>query len=371
MKHMPSSKFMSLVLFTMLFSCSPTEQISVTNINDSGFRQSGALLYSLPQTVIDVSVQADEQVVIPGPFRPYAEKYLGIRDVPAKPEYSWTVTLVKIGFHAETDPDYVYAVMGAYTPDLFPGLPELVRDSMILDLNRLNYRGVYYDTFPAKSAEPYFTDLSIKRNFEAEKDVEVSKVMPDTVYLTRPASKNNLRNKTLEQKAEEAANFLIKLKKRRFKLVSGQLDSMPQGVALGDALRELSRLEDNYLSLFTGKRTVYHHQRIYHFTPVSGKKTDRIVLFRFSENEGFLDARESKGKPVLLDITNCNKIKGLEQAESPFNTSGNTLLYRIPDQVGLKLLLGEFLLADAYFPVFQSGAMVRMKVTPVIHKKQK
>jgi hypothetical protein len=369
MERMSNTKILWLVLLTTLFACSPTGQISVTNINDSGFKQSGSLLYALPMTVIDVMVQADEIEVIPGPYRQYAEKYLGIRDVSSKAEYSWAITKVKITSHSETDPDYIYAVMGTYEPDLFPGLTDLVRDSMIVDMSRLPYKDVFYNTFPVKS-EPNFTDLSIKRNFEAEKDVSVSKVMPDTNYLSRPASKNTLKEKTLEQKAEEAANFLIKLKKRRFKMVSGQIDSMPQGDAMGDALQELARLEESYLSLFAGKKTVYHHQRIYHFAPVTGKKTDRVVLFRFSDNEGFLDARETRGKPVMLDVTGSNKTKGLEQTESPFKTSENTVLYRVPDQVEIKLIWGESVMANAFYPVFQSGAIVRMKISPVTPRKK-
>ncbi len=66
-------------------------------------------------------------------------------------------------------------------------------------------------------------------------------------------------------------------------MVTGLNDSTPQGEAMTAALQELSRLEEAYLSLFIGKKTVYHHRRNYHYTPAIGKKTDRIVLFRFSD----------------------------------------------------------------------------------------
>jgi hypothetical protein len=354
---------------SIFFSCSPTGQISVSNVNDSGFRQSGSLLYSLPQTVIDVTVAAEVNEIIPGPYRQYAEKYLGIKEVPVRTEYYWTIKSVQVRHHTEMDPDYVYAVSGSYQPDMFPDFSNLARDSMILDLSKVPYDYVFYNSLPVTSEEPYFTDLSVKRNFEAEKDIEVSLVMPDSNYLTRPSSKNRLKEKTLEQKAEEAANFIIKLKKRRFKMVSGQPDAMPNGEAMAYSLTELSRLEENYLSLFIGKRSSYQHQRTYHYTPVSGKKSDRIVLFRFLESEGFLDARETRGKPVMLDIANNNKTKGLEQTESPFNTTPNSVLYRVPDQVSIKLIWGESVLSDGLFPVFQSGALVRMKLLPVDHKK--
>jgi len=341
-----------VVLLTLVLACSPTGRISVTNVNDSGFRQPGMLLYSLPQTVLDVTVEADETEILPGPYHQYAAKYLGIRDVPSNPEYSWTITRVKVSLHTETDPDYVFAVQGSFQPDVFPGLTKLMQDSMVIDLSRFPNEFVTYNSVPEKSAEPYFTDLSIKRNYEAQKDIEA-------------AGKSTLKEKSLEQKAEEAANFLIKVKKRRFKMVAGMNDSTPQGEGMIDAIQELTRVEEAYLSLFTGKRTVYHHRRNYHFTPNNGKKTDRVVLFRFSDTGGFLDAQETSGKPVLFDLAGTSKIKGLEQSASFARLDDNMILYRIPDLVNVKLIYGESVLSEALLPVFQSGALVRMELQPV------
>lgn len=365
MIQMNNVKFIAPALLSLALACSPTGKISITSVNDSGFRQPGNFLYSLPQTVLDVTVEADETEILPGPYRQYAAKYLGIQDVPSKPEYTWTVTKVMVSTHLETDPDFLFAAQGSFQPEVFPGMEKLLKDSMILDLSRNAEKYVTYNNVPEKTPEPYFTDLSIKRNFEAEKNVEVSLVMPDSNYLSRQANKKTLREKTSEQKAEEAANFLIKLKKRRFKMVSGLNDSTPQGEAMTAALQELARLEEVYLSLFIGKKTVYHHQRNYHYTPAIGKKTDRTVLFRFSDNEGFLDARETRGKPVLFDLAGTTKTKGLEQSASFAHLDDNMILYRIPELVNIKLIYGEDILSEALIPVFQSGALVRMKLDPV------
>ena len=364
MIRMHNFRFITLALFVVVLACSPTGKISVTNVNDAGFGQPGTMIYSLPQTILDVTVEADETELIPGPYHQFAAKYLGIQDVPSKTESSWTLTRIAVTYHLETDPDYIFAARGSFEPDVFPGLAKLVKDSMILDLSRNPNKYVTYNNVPEKTPEPYFTDLSIKRNFEAEKDVEVSLVMPDSTSVSRPASKKTLREKTAEQKAEEAANFLIKLKKRRFKMVSGLNDSTPQGEGMADAIKELARLEEAYLSLFIGKKTVYHHRHNYHFTPAIGKKTDRTVLFRFSDNEGFLDAGETRGKPVLFDMAGLGKTKGLEQSASFAHLDDNMVLYRIPDVVSARLIYGEAVLSEAFVPVFQAGALVRMELQP-------
>ncbi len=365
MIRMYKIKFVVPVFFTLVLACSPTGKISVTNVNDSGYRQAGTFLYSLPQTVLDITVEAEETEIIPGPYRQYAAKYLGIQDVPSKVEHSWKLITVKVDIHMETDPDFIFAVQGSFQPDAFPGLDKLIQDSMILDLSRNPTKYITYNNVPENTPEPYFTDLSIKRNFVAEKNIEVSRVMPDSNSVSRPANKRTLREKTLEQKAEEAANFLIKLKKRRFKMVSGLNDSTPQGEGVESALKELARVEEAYLSLFIGKRTIFHTKRNFHYTPPIGKKADRIVLFRFSESDGFLNANETGGKPVLFDLAGTNKTKGLEQSASFAHLDDNMILYRIPELVNAKLIYGEVVLSESLVPVFQSGALVRMELRPV------
>ena len=365
-----SLKIVAFWCLFVLFSCAPEGKVSITNVNDSGSLQASSFIYALPQTVIDVRVIAEEVTVIPGPYQQYADKYLGIEDVPSRTEHIWKIKEVRVFTHTEADPDYIYTVRGLAGIELYPDLINLIKDSLIFDSKGFSYKQVFYNTYPSISYDPYYTDLSVKRNFEAEKDVEVSLVMPDTNYLKKPAGKTILKEKTLEQKAEEAANFLIKLKKRRFKLVAGQYDYMPEGVALADALKELSRLEEEYLSLFIGKRMISTCQKIYHYTPVTGKETNRIVLLRFSDNEGFLDVREAKGIPIVLELAENNKTKGLEQSQLPVKLSKNVVLYRIADQVSVKLIAGEILMAEAMFPIFQSGVIVPLDLNEPVYKKK-
>ena len=262
--------------------------------------------------------------------------------------------------HVEADPDFVFTLQGVTDPSQFSGLSNLIRDNLIVQAAGFSADQAYLYSYPFVPEGPVFTDLSVKRNFIAEKDVEVSKVMPDSNFVTRPAGKTLLKEKTLEQKAEEAANFLIKIKKRRFKLVSGQYANMPGGEAISDALQELSKLEEEYLSLFIGKRTVTEVQRIFHYTPVAGKSPDRFVICRFSSDKGLVDAREASGMPVILELEAMRKTKELEIFKLPLKPTLNAIPYRIADQAQIKLLTGEQVWAEASFPVFQYGVNVTM-----------
>jgi hypothetical protein len=354
-------QFLSVWLIVFTSSCATVSNISVNNVNDADALPSGSFVYALPQTVMDIHVVAEETTIIPGPYEKYAAKYLGIHGVPAKEEKLYSIIKIDLKKHLEADPDFLFTVNGVSDLNNFPGLINLIRDSLILTAANFSGNLVNLYSFPLASDEATYTDLSIKRNFEAEKDIEISRVMPDSNYVAQPSRRPPvLKEKTLEQKAEEAANFLIKLKKRRFKLIAGQYDYMPQGESMASALKELARIEEQYLSLFIGKRIVRELTRNYHYAPLAGKESDRVVLFRFAADKGFIDARESIGMPVILELNAMRKTRDLEKFNKPVRTDAGNLPYRIADQVNIRLLAGEQVWAEAIFPVFQYGGHAMM-----------
>jgi hypothetical protein len=363
MKHLSGISILTPVCAVVIaLSCSPATRIAVNNVNETGSLQTGSFLYALPLTVIDVQVKAEEVTIIPGPYFMYADKYLGIKDVPEKPENTWHIVEMQLVRHIEADPDYIYTVRGIDNPDAVTGISRLLSDGLLLEAKNFSFDQAVQINAMSDRDQVVFTDLSIKRNFEVEKDVDISLVMPGTDDEAVPVRQHALKEKTIEQKAEEAANFLIKLKKRRFKLVAGQYEYMPEGEAMAAALKELARLEEEYLSLFIGKRKVTPYQRIYSYAPATGKENDRVVLFRFAENEGFVDARESGGIPVVVELNDKNKTRALEQFRVPLRIPVNELLYRVADQVAVKLMVGEQIQAEATYPVFQCGAIVPMNL---------
>ena len=84
----------------------------------------------------------------------------------------------------------------------------------------------------------------------------------------------------MEDKAREAAAFIYKIRKRRFKLISGQYDTHPESTALETAVRELNELEDNYLALFIGRYTTDTLTHRYQYIPTSGSTPERAIICR-------------------------------------------------------------------------------------------
>jgi hypothetical protein len=353
------------LLILLLSACSPGMKISVTNVNDVSSIHNSTYVYALPLSAFTVTVVAQQESCVPGPYFMFAQKYLGISDVITKPYDNWAIKDIKITCYTETDPDFVYTVNSNKESFCLQWLQELSNEKLILLPGSFANRGVFENALDLKSSGVTYTDLSIKPIFDMEKRTLISEKLPDTLFFTLADSKDKDAPvlKTIEQKAEEAANFILKIWKRRFKLISGQYTFMPDGEALDRAIEELNRIEANYLSLFTGQKKVTSHTRTFHYVPEDTEDISRAILLRFSDSDGFLDAGEANGKPVLVDIQDMNKTKGLDAIKLNDEESGNQVFYRIPDQGHLKVIYGEQVIEEAYYPVYQFGTLVSMRLS--------
>jgi hypothetical protein len=353
-------KIKNLVMIALLVSCTPAAKISVTNVNDASPMKGSSCLYALPLSAFAVTVTAQQESFVPGPYYMYAKKYLGIADAGSMPCETWTLTHASLAGYREADPDFLFQVAVSQRTSFTQVIRELQDDSLILLPEDFVSRQVFTNRYDPPQDPLNFTDLSIKRNFGADKGILIREVLPDAAYFIAPDARDKHvpEAKTMEQKAEETANFIIKIRKRRFKLISGQYAFMPDGEALGRAVDELNQIEEEYLALFTGKTSTSFHIRTFHYVPESVPETGRTILFRFSGKEGFMEAGENDGKPVMVVIQDMNKIKGLDALALGHGNLNGRLVFRIPDEAILQIYFGEQLLLETKQPVYQFGNLM-------------
>jgi len=175
-----------------------------------------------------------------------------------------------------------------------------------------------------------------------------------------PVNRTITEQKSLSMKAEEAAEFLLELRTRRFELLTGEYDSYPQGEAMKATLDKLDEMEASYLSLFTGKTLSRQETRSWFIVPESGSETTSYPLGVFSEQLGFIPQEMMEGAPLKLVIKPIGKTRNLDSyySDKVAGEVTNMLYYRIPDVVEMKLLLGNTELANQRISVYQSGALV-------------
>lgn len=354
-------KYLYIILSFLAAGCIIQEKVYVSNVKDLGSLEGNSAVYALPKTVLYITVKATKTSVIPGPFQKYADKYLGIKNVPDSSTKEWTLSNINIDSYNEADPEYFFSVKTESVKNPVQILSQLAEDSLILfPPDKLFRKHVFFEQNHKTESNIHFTDLSVKRNIDIKFDTTYREVFRDSVYIKVPVLNKKLVNKSLKDKAEEAANFIIKIRKRRFKLISGQYDYMPDGDALAIAVEELDRLENEYLALFTGRKLVENYIKTIQYFPDNSRKKSKEILFRFSAEEGFVDPDEIKGRPVIIEIDDLDRGIGIQHMDNPSQagTGENCFRIRIPDLAKVRIVYDKANITTADIPVFQFGSII-------------
>lgn len=319
-------------------------------------------IYFLPQTVLKAEVVYREVQYVPGPFWEYAEKYLSISEVITQKSSQWQILDVKITPHAEIDPSMVYQVNvleGAFTKSC---LESLLEQGLILDGSAPVSEEIKNPSLGSTVEKDYmvYRDLGIYSNFEERTETMYKTIVTDTSFVRVPVNRTITEQKSVSIKAQEAAEFLLDLRTRRFELLTGDYEGFPQGEAMSAALKKLDELEESYLSLFTGKTLGRTEKRAWFIVPDSGEPASRYLLGMFSEQLGFVPEDLAEGDPLEVMIEPLRKTRdvGSYFSAQTGETANNRLYYRLPDVVDLKVRLGMTELCSQRISLYQSGALI-------------
>lgn len=151
--------------------------------------------------------------------------------------------------------------------------------------------------------------------------------------VERQYYKRTVVEKSPEQKAKEAADFIAKIKDNRFNLICGvnEVNYNQETLEYMDA--QLKTMEKEYLKLFTGVSLSKTMTFKYKYIPVPNQINTEIPIFKFIKSKGVVDLDEPGGKVVTVRIQrvgNTNSVASyLSQAIKPSKQQG--LTYRIPE----------------------------------------
>jgi hypothetical protein len=304
-----------LVLFiAVLYSMAGFPQFNVVHIDNAvSPSDKDGIFYALPRTVIRIDVMIDKIENFKGPYADYAMKYLGLKNVVESNSVAYEVSGVHVSTAAEPDPDQYYFIeLGE------KGLKEA--ESGYLSFNRsgliLGVLPHVPDTLPEKisaqeAQQPqireedvfpeifkYSADVSIVEKI----DTIIRKVSIDTMTLQRQYLKRTMVEKSPEQKAKEAADFISKIKDNRFNLISGYQEVNYGKETLEYMDSQLKTLEKEYLKLFTG---ITIHKTIsfsFYYTPNPTQVNVEVPVFKFSRSRGIQELDDPGGQIVTVRV---------------------------------------------------------------------
>ncbi|NOY36789.1 MAG: DUF4831 family protein [Chlorobi bacterium] len=357
-----------LFVAVLMTGCIPQKEMntSVIKIEDGKSLTQPGLLYALPMTSFSVDVEATRIIYKRGPYYAYANKLLDLDEIIDRDREEWTLDRVSVRQYLEADPGEYYQVIS--NGDLQPAAMKLSHEGLILLLNPSDYNkmpSAFADeSLPFNGMAFPFRNLS--GSVKQYRDTAYRTVATDTSFIQIPVIITKQRILTPEEKAADAAQTLIRIRKRKFRLVSRNNDevSLPDGPGLEIAVRELDKLEADYLALFAGKkyRRTYHYR--YVFTP-SDTTDNPIILFRFLPALGVLPPEDLRGDAVNVSWEKLGKTSLIVSPADTLSTGIPSIIYRIPEVANLKVYFGNRVLFSHHALLYQMGAKTEIPANVV------
>jgi hypothetical protein len=353
-------------------SISASGQINVVRIDDTAFPTTGeGIFYSLPRTVIKIEVTIERTENYKGPYADFALRYLGLKNIISLNTVDFRISGVNITTYPEPDPEQYYFIeLGEkLSKNEKSGLLNLSNSGVILG-TLLDVPDTVSEMLRMMKSEEalasddkdvfgelfrYSADISVFEKI----DTIIRKINIDTLTIERQVLKRTMVEKSPEQKAREAADFISKIKENRFNLISGFQEVNYNKETLEYMDIQLKNLEKEYLKLFTGvsvRRTLHY---TFKYIPVSNQINTEIPIFKFSKAKGIIDLDESPGKITTIRVQrvgNTNSLSGyLSKATKEAKTHG--FYYRIPELARVTLKLDDNTQEESQCLISQLGVV--------------
>lgn len=319
-----------------------TQKLTASKLNEYG------LIYTLPTTTLDVTVEAEKTVRQPGEYYLYAKKYLGLDPI-SEPSVSYRILSITVTPRGIADENERYLVQfkSGSTPFMM-----VSNENFPLAVNTESAPSFPTADIPvARPAEPTIL----------EKPVASQAVTAEMLQSTSSA-----------KRAELAAARIFELRQNRNEIIAGNADNMPSdGQAMQLALDNLAAQEAALTAMFTGTEQTSTQVATFSFTPSAdgGDRTETTIA-RLSALDGIVDANNLSGDPIKLRLTVTERgtlPKNEKGEEKRFPKGG--LAYRIPGTANVVTTFNGRTLSNNNVEVAQFGIVFGLEPALFTNKK--
>jgi hypothetical protein len=334
------------------------------------------VVYALPRTVVNIEVTIDRIENYKGPYADYALRYLGLKNVVMNNSVEYAISGITITTSPEPDPEQYYFVeTGAKQakgqkagllrlsdaglilgtiPDPYDSVVKTVIIDKGGDIPTVSEKDIFPEVFK------YYADVSV---FE-KVDTIIRKVSIDTMTMERQFLKRTMVEKSPEQKAKEAADFISKIKDNRFNLITGYQEVNYNRETLEYMDTQLKIMEKEYMKLFTG---ISVHKTLnfrYKYIPIANQINTEIPIFKFSRTKGTMDLDESGGKVITIKIQRVGNTNTVSSylGRAPKEEKEQGIYYRIPELARVIVKLDDNSTEDTQCLVNQLGLVTNLPV---------
>ena len=329
-------------------ACAPKQALRVSPYETGRPLKADEWVYYLPQTVLDFGFCMEVRRFTPGPYAAYCNTLLGFPAKERAETPTYRIVEVSLGKHQEADLQAPYVVRQTGIPA--SNFVEMTRGGWLIPAAQpqesalTEQRAVHLPVveFLDRSAEPFI---------DSQRSVLHAVQQHDSTFESVPVAREVAVKRTEAEKAQQAANVIFQLRKRRLDLLSGEeMPTSPDGLAV--VLKELNRLEAEYLSLFRGVSQCDTIWTKLAFVPQRGAKT--AILCRFAPSRGIVAAHEMTAQPLVLHLESDGEVAGVTAPPS----SKNAYFYRSQRAVNVRLMRDNQMLYEGRVSLSQVGELL-------------
>jgi len=365
-----NKSFITYLAIQLIFSAVSFSQVNVIRVDNNAMPQTGeGCFYSLPRTVVKIEVKIDRIENYKGPYADYALRYLGLKNVVFANSVEYKISDIAITTYPEPDPDQYYfielgekipkgektAILSLNNAGLILGTIQEAKDTIGKGAIILKQEEPSFESPTDAFGElfKYSADVSVFEKI----DTIIKKINIDTLTLERQYLKRTMVEKSPEQKAKEAADFISKIKDNRFNLISGYQEVNYNKETLEYMDAQLKQMEKEYLKLFTGVNLSKTLTFSFKYIPLPNQINTEIPLFKFLRTKGIIDLDEPGGKVITIKIQrvgNTTMVASyLKRAEKETKVHG--FYYRIPELARVMVKVDEFTQEETQCLIDQLG----------------
>lgn len=294
------------ILTVLALACVPAVWGQSTKILTADKGNDYGIVYSLPQTAVEVEVTVRHDIYVAGPYYKYAKKSIGSSDVVSENSQKWSIAGIKVRPYGVVDSGTQYLMQ------VKPGSTAFIavdNDGMLRAINK-------------ESGLPEMPQAHSTMT-ESKADVPTGKEYINYVNEDFVASQSSAK------KAQLLAEILMEVRDSKLSLTRGTADQMPtDGKQMELMLASLDRQETALTRAFTGSVTTEYSTRTFSVVPEGDEKS---ILFRLSEFAGIVDPDDLSGDPVYIEFKTVNDAKlPVDAKGEPKKLPKDAIIYAIP-----------------------------------------
>lgn len=359
------------LLFSLMLMISINSFAQSEVVNQDVLPQ-GTVMYSLPRTSVNLIVEAECENFTAGPYAKYAQKYLGIV-ARESDEISYTLKSIELVPYLEADYSTRASIIldkSAISSTFF----KITNQGLVVLSDSYTGKNESW-RFPTLNAEDPFAARGVNSNLTDATSTLYKRVKTETGFEQIPVQQRHVVEKTLEQRAQEAAENIFDLREKRKQIITGDTDATFSGEALGAAIDEITRLEAEYLSMFIGASVTSTQKMSFDVVPSAAVAKQFYVAFRLSDTQGLLPANNMSGRPIVLELVMDSK-EEVSEASAEMEVVdpklekklGQLVNYRIPAIATAKVIDGKDVLLQTRIPIYQLGKTETLPLEKILTK---